>query len=193
MLLSCPSAAQAPLSVPGWLATRLKASVALTSIPKPEKWWILKTLSPNIFSGSDGICNSSAHFSGSADLSDVGAGSCQPPGPQGEVLLWKPWAILAQGGPMWAEGTTAVHTIPQPHPTPHLTLSAHLLLCAPVPTFLREFRPYWSVLPRGGGGWSGMPAQLLAIRKAGERDPLPIHEYKHWFLAHSKTPINYNR
>ena len=98
-----------------------------------------------------------------------------------------------RGGPCGRRGPQRYTPFPSLTPPPHLTLSAHLLLCAPVPTFLREFRPYWSVLPRGGGGWSGMPAQLLAIRKAGERDPLPIHEYKHWFLAHSKTPINYHR
>ena len=79
-----------------------------------------------------------------------------------------------RGGPMWAAGTAAADTIPQPHPTSHLTLSAHLLLCAPVPTFLREFRPYWSVLPRGGGGGGqGCLLSCWPSGKLGKETPSP--------------------
>lgn len=59
-LLSCHSSAQATLIIPWQLLTHFKASVALNSIPKPRSCCILKILSPNIISGREGICNSSA-------------------------------------------------------------------------------------------------------------------------------------
>lgn len=61
-LLSCHSSAQATLIIPWQLLTHFKASVALNSIPKPWSCCILRTLSPNIISGREGMCNSSANL-----------------------------------------------------------------------------------------------------------------------------------
>lgn len=61
-LLSCHSSAQATLIIPWQLLTHFKASVALNSIPKPRSCCILRILSPNIISGREGMCNSSANL-----------------------------------------------------------------------------------------------------------------------------------
>lgn len=61
-LLSCHSWAHATCTESCKLLTRLRASIALNSMPKPSVCWMRNTLSPKSISGRDGMCISSANL-----------------------------------------------------------------------------------------------------------------------------------
>lgn len=61
-LLSCHSWAHATCTESCKLLTRLRASIALNSMPKPSVCWMRSTLSPKSISGRDGMCISSANL-----------------------------------------------------------------------------------------------------------------------------------